>query len=96
VDIEKNGEKIRGIINDISIGGLGIYTDSIGSLQKDEEVLIKFELNGKTIEAKGIIRYTIEDLKKAGIEFKLNNDLESDLAEYVLERQFEIIKELRI
>ncbi|WP_370686708.1 PilZ domain-containing protein [Nitrosophilus labii] len=50
------------IINDISIGGIGIYTDFIENLQKDDEAFVKFELNEKLIKAKGIIIYTIENV----------------------------------
>ncbi|WP_281951631.1 PilZ domain-containing protein [Nitrosophilus kaiyonis] len=96
VKIEKNGTKIDALINDISIGGIGIYADSIEDLEPNDDVLIKFELGENKIAIKGIVKYSLIDLKKVGIEFILIPELENEIAEYVLEREFEIIRELRI
>ncbi|RMA93126.1 PilZ domain-containing protein [Hydrogenothermus marinus] len=96
VYLNKNGNIIEGLIRDISIGGIGIYTDKIDLLNKDDKVSIKFQLRGETIETEGIIRYILKESKRAGIEFIKNTEIEDKIAEYVIDREFEIIKELRI
>lgn len=96
VYLEQNGKKIEGLINDISIGGIGIYSSDAKKLNIGDKVDIQFELKGDLITAKGIVRHIQKDNKRAGIEFIHSIELENKIAEYVIEREFEIIKELRI
>ncbi len=96
VEIVKNGDNIKAVMLDISIQGIGVYLENIDKLQTEDEVLVRFELKGRPFQIKGNVRYILKDAKRAGIELLVDTENESELAEYVLERQFEIIKELRI
>ncbi len=98
IEIIKNGEILKGVIADISIGGVGVYLKDIDGLKKDDRIKLKFELRDAGIENTGTIRYIEEreNLYKIGVEFDYNDKIEEIISEYVVRRQFEIIKELRI
>ena len=96
VYITKNGNKAEGLINDISIGGIGVYTNSIDMFNKNDEVEIEFKLEEEAISTKGVVRYVTKESKRLGIEFIQDIEIENKIAKYVVNREFEIIKELRI
>ncbi|SMC08563.1 PilZ domain-containing protein [Nitratiruptor tergarcus] len=85
-----------GVIQDISIGGAGIICSNISSCNKRDSVTLQFALENKKIVIEGEIRYLDEEAKRLGIQYSLDVEFENFLAEYILHRQFEIIKEIRI
>jgi len=98
INIITNGEILKGTIADISIGGVGIYLKDIDNLKKGDKIKLQFELRDIGVENSGTIRYIQKEngFYKIGIEFDYDEKVEEIISEYVVRRQFEIIKELRI
>lgn len=97
VTIEKGREKFSGSIGDISVGGVSLLTIEKTGLSRDDHIVITFILNSQEIIAEGIIRYdlNIKKLHQLGIEFIQNTKVEERVSEYVTNRQFEILKEIK-
>jgi c-di-GMP-binding flagellar brake protein YcgR len=89
---------ISGIIRDISVGGVGVYTNE-GELPKPgERVKLKFELEGNFFEIDGKVRYVIKEgnFYRMGIQFvSLPPGEEEKIAGYVINIQFNILRKLR-
>lgn len=98
IDIVLEGKELRaeGVIVDISAGGVGVALEKSQGVEPDMGVKLAFTLKGEPIEAQGVVRYVLEGSKKVGIQFDYDVELENRVLEYVLERQFAIIKELRV
>jgi hypothetical protein len=98
VEIIKDGEILKGKLRDISIGGLGIYLKDINSLKINDKIRIRFEIGNVRIDHTGEIKYILKEngLYRIGVEFDKDVNVEEIISEYVVKRQFEIIKELRI
>ena len=98
IEVIKDGEILKGIIADISIGGVGIYLKDIDNLKKGDKIKLRFELRDVGVENTGTIKYVQQrdSSYKIGVEFDYNEKVEEIISEYVVRRQFEIIKELRI
>ena len=100
--IIKEDKNLIGKIADISIGGIGIYIKNIikniNSIDKNDRIKLRFELRGIGIEHTGTVKYIKKEngFYRIGIEFDHNEKVEEIISEYVVKRQFEIIKELRI
>ncbi len=100
VKIYTNNIDLIGKITDISIGGCGIL---IGDLPEDkikigDKVKLSFKIKNRPINVFGIVRNINEEgqFYKLGIEFIHKDKSEELISEYVVKRQFEIIKELKI
>jgi len=98
IEIVKNGEILKGMIVDISIGGVGVYLKDVDNLKKGDKIKLRFELRDVGIENEGTIKYIRDKdgLYRIGIEFEYDEKIEEIISEYVVRRQFEIIKELKI
>lgn len=85
------------VIHDISVGGMGVR--SLRRLENlvDRTIDISFNLLETELKAKGTVRYerSVESGYHYGIEFTPQTDMQDKVAEYVMKRQFEILKELK-
>jgi hypothetical protein len=96
VSLETEDSEYKGIVVDISAGGLGVILENCEGMEPEQVVKVMFKLKGEPVETKGSVRYVLKEQKKVGIEFEENVEVENRVLEYVLERQFAIIKELRL
>ncbi len=86
-----------GVVADLSVGGVGIYFQGT-SLKTGQKVRLRFTLKGREIEVLSVCRHVTPNMRglKAGFEFKgLSTQEEEFLSRYVMERQLELLKELR-
>jgi len=86
-----------GLVADISVGGVGVYFEKT-SLKTGDKVRLRFTIKGKEMDILSVCRHTTPNLKglKVGFEFKdLSTSEEEFLSRYVMERQLELLKELR-
>lgn len=97
VEIIKEGKRIMGRMADISIGGVGVYLNEKNDLKEGDVVGVKFNLPKGEVETKGQIRYVIPygEGFRAGIQYELDLKEEEIVSDYVMERQFEILRELK-
>ncbi len=92
--IEKN---TVGDTLDISVGGIGVFFRE-KAVEKDEVVTLRFTIKGEEVKVKGECRYVIEQNGgyRAGFKFvELSPKVESLIGQYVMERQLQILKELK-
>ena len=92
--LEKN---IVGKMVDISVGGIGIFLQA-KVVEPDEIVILEFHIKDKDIKVKGECRYIVayDHGYRAGFKFvDLSPQHESLIGQYVMERQFQILKELK-
>lgn len=88
---------VSGVILDISVGGIGVFLKH-RDIEKGEVTTLKFSLMGNEIEIKGECRYVIEYREgyKTGFMFiSLPTIYENIIGQYVMQRQLEILKELK-
>ncbi len=93
-----NNSFIEGIIDDISIGGVGLYVENISKIKKGNYIEIKIPIGNYTLIEKGEVIHIHQKgpIYKVGIQFiGLSQKDESILGEFITERQFEILKEIR-
>lgn len=97
VRIRKGEEELVGEMADISVGGIGVYVKDKKDFGPGDVVDISFELPGGKIETNGVIRHVTphENLFRIGIEYRLDFKREEIVSDYVMERQFEILRELK-
>ncbi len=98
VILTRGTKEFKGLIDDISIGGLGIFLTDTEGLEEGVYVDIIFVLDGYTIDVLGQIRYLspIGRVTRVGIKFmNLTARDEEIIGEFVTKRQFEILKKLR-
>ena len=98
VILTKETKEFKGLIDDISIGGLGVFLTDIQNLEEGAYVDLIFILDGYTINVRGEIRYIspLGRITRVGIKFmNLTARDEEIIGEFVTKRQFEILKKLR-
>ncbi|WP_457600241.1 PilZ domain-containing protein, partial [Hydrogenivirga sp.] len=95
--IEKGGQKVSGSITDISVGGVGIYTKDVGTLREGDRVVVMFRLPKGEVETEATVRHIeeYEDALRVGLSYELDIRKEEVVSDYVMERQFEILRELK-
>ncbi len=93
----ENGKTAKGKIVDISLGGVGIVFKTDPGFEKGSSGKVRFEIDGTEIELTGEVKYTVpyDGGYRIGFEFLLTSRAEELLSEYIMRRQFEILKELR-
>ncbi len=84
-------------LKDISVGGMGLISETQLPDMVNKRVLLSFNLTGKEFAAEGSVKYMNkkDSSYHYGIEFNPNAKLEEKLSEYITNRQFEILKELK-
>ncbi len=87
----------RGIIADISVGGVGVYIKDIGPLSEGDTVDVEFRLPKGLVRVSSQVRHIEHqgDLYRLGLSYELDIKKEEIVSDYVMERQFEILKELK-
>lgn len=95
--ISLEGRELVGEILDISLGGVGVYVKGSG-LKSGDIALLKFSLKENDIRVKAECRYVMDFREgvRAGFMFlDLDKRGEQVIGEYVMQRQLEILKELK-
>ncbi len=97
ITVEHAGRKLKGRIADISIGGVGIYMSDVEELEEGDTVKVSFKLDSESIELTGTVRYIVDldGLYRIGIEFSPDIVTEEKISDYVINRQFEILREIK-
>ena len=97
VIIKTSDREIKGRMADISVGGIGVYVKDKSQLKVGDVVNVRFTLPGGEVETNGVIRHITphEDIFRVGIEYRLDFKREEIVSDYVMERQFEILRELK-
>ena len=97
VKISKGEAEITGEMADISVGGIGVYVRDYNGFGIGDIVTVSFHLSGGKVETNGVIRHITphENLYRVGIEYRLDFKQEEIVSDYVMERQFEILRELK-
>jgi len=96
VDIEKGKFIVKGLMADISVGGIGVFIKDKDDLKKGDRVKAYFDLPKEKIVAEGEVRYVtlLEDIFRIGVKLFLNIHQEEAVNDYIMERQLAILKEL--
>ncbi|WP_200762588.1 PilZ domain-containing protein [Nitrosophilus alvini] len=91
-------EKKSATIIDLSVKGLGIIVADAVDLKRGDTIKVGFILNGNYLRPEAIIAY-VEDTenktKHIGVILRLEKKDEEFLSEYIIKRQFEILKEIK-
>ncbi len=98
VIVKKDNEETMGLIVDISAKGLKFYTGRLGSIKEGDKVHLSFKLDNHDIKSTGSIKH-ISDTGKGfmvGVELEPDLKTENVISDFVMSRQFEILKELRL
>ena len=95
--LKKGDWRSSGTVADISLGGIGIYIRDIDSLKEGDSVSVRFGLPKGDVEANAQIRHIEEGegVYRLGISYQLDIKTEEVVSDYIMERQFEILKELK-
>ena len=96
--IKHKGDFIEGIIDDISVNGVGLYIEDKKDINIGDFIELKIPLPKNNLILKGkVVHLTSKGpLYKLGIHFEnLSQKDESVLGEFITEKQFEILKEIR-
>lgn len=95
--IEKGNLRIVGSITDISVGGVGVYTRDIDNIGGGDVVSVSFKLPKGEVKTEATVRHVeeYEDAYRIGISYELDLKKEDIVSDYVMERQFEILRELK-
>ncbi len=97
VYISVQGKEFVGKILDISLGGVGVFIKE-KNIKKGDIVEMRFTLKENEIKVKAQCRYTMEDkegVRTGFIFLEKNKKSEQVIGEYVIQRQLEILKELK-
>ncbi len=98
VIVRKDSEETMGLIVDISAKGLKFYTGKLGSIKEGDNIQLSFKLDNHNILSSGIVKH-ISDTGRGymvGVELKPDLKTETVISDFVMSRQFEILRELRI
>ncbi len=89
---------IEGIIDDLSINGIGVYIEDKKDLSVGDNIELKIPLSKNNLILRGKIIHISPKgpLYKFGVQFEnLSQRDEGILGEYITDKQFEILKEIR-
>lgn len=97
VSVRKDDWEGLGTVADISVGGIGVYLKDKDDLTTEDEVIVKFQLPKGTIETEASVRYVIPygDVYRVGLRYELDLKKEDIVSDWVMERQFEILREIK-
>ena len=96
--VRKENEETMGLIVDISAGGIRFYTGNVDNLQKGDKINVFFELSGENVSAKGEIKHINKTGNGYMVGVQLLPDLKTEnlISDFVMSKQFQILRELRI
>ncbi|WP_457640431.1 PilZ domain-containing protein [Persephonella sp.] len=98
IKIHKEKNIIEGYIDDISVGGIGIFTADRDNLSVGDKIKAFFILKDRDFNVSGEVKYItpVGKMFRIGIQFlNLSVKDEEIIGEFVMKRQFEILKKLR-
>ena len=98
VDIKLiNGKTVyRGMVKDVSPQGVGVLFEELPPLEVGSYVSLKTSIGGVDIDTTADVRYIDEKNRRVGFHFVLPPEQERKLSQYILKRQMEILKEIRL
>ncbi len=98
VSFRINGKKLLGLIVDISAGGIKFFTGDIDSISAGSKGEFSFNLSGKELNIKGEIKHIEKSGKGFMVGVQLFPDIKTEniISDFVMTKQFQILKELRI
>ena len=96
-EIRKGNHTLSGSITDISVGGVGIYTKDTGELSEGDLVEVSFRLPKGEVKTEAVVKHldAYENGFRVGLSYELDLRKEEIVSDYVMERQFEILRELK-
>jgi hypothetical protein len=97
VVVMRNGWETTGSMADVSVGGVGVYLKDADDLKTGDVVRVRFRLPKGEVDTLGSVRYVLRrgDVFRIGVQYELDLKQEDVVSDYVMERQFQILKELR-
>ncbi|RLJ70079.1 PilZ domain-containing protein [Hydrogenivirga caldilitoris] len=97
VRLRKGSWETLGIVGDISVGGVGVYLKDKGELVSGDTIDLYLKLPKGDIETRATVRHIEEreGVFRVGISYELDLKKEDIISDYIMERQFEILKELK-
>ncbi len=95
--LRENRQKVKGIVADVSVRGVGVYAEDPSNIESGENVEVLFELEGKPIKVKGVVRHVSPhgSIFRIGIELEPDVKTEDTISAYVVRRQILLLKEFR-
>ena len=74
VNVKTNNDDFKGILEDISVCGIGFWSEN--KINQDEDVEVKFKVNEDEVKIKGkcVFRYKKDNMYRYGVKFM---DIES-------------------
>ncbi len=98
VQIDTGEKKLYGFLAYISVGELGVILRELDGLEKGKKVKVKFRLPTGEVETSATVREIKELQGSYKVELLLDLDLRLDqiISRYVLERQRQILKEIKL
>ncbi len=97
INLSRGGWSTEGTMADISVGGIGVYVEDRDDLKEGDVVEVSFTLPKGKIETEASVRYVLphEKIYRIGLQYNLDIPKEEIVSDYVMERQFEILRELK-
>ncbi len=97
VKLKGFGREIVGVVADMCVRGVGVYTNIPHNFYVGSKILVRFTLPKGTIETEGIVKYVSPHgrIYRTGIYFEPDLKSEEIISDYVMERQFEILREIK-
>ncbi len=97
VHVEKGDWKGIGSMADVSVGGVGVYLKEPNDLKTGDVIRVRFRLPKGEVETIGSVRYVLDrgNVFRIGVQYELDLRQEDIVSDYVMERQFEILRELK-
>ena len=86
----------RGLLKDISPHGAGVIFEELPPLKVGDYVNLKTSVGGIDIDTTADVRYVDDKSHRVGFHFTLPPERERELSRYILRRQLEILKELKL
>ncbi len=98
VIVKKDNEETMGLIVDISSRGVKFFTGRLGSLKEGDKITLNFVLDGNNIKTQGNIKSIKKSSKGSFVGVQLLPDMKTEniISDFVMKRQFEVLKELRV
>ncbi len=97
VTMSAEGTEVVGVIADLCVRGVGVYTDVPHNFHVGKVLTVRFSLPKGEVEIKGVVRHVSPHGKiyRTGIYFEPDLRSEEIISDYVMERQFEILREIK-
>jgi len=92
------GEKeVVGVMADLCVRGVGVYTHIPHNFHVGSSVKVEFQLPKGGVETGGVIKHVSPHgrIYRTGIYFEPDLKSEEIISDYVMERQFEILREIK-